>query len=278
MKKHLCFLACIALATSTLTGCGGKEDTSSSTAVPHSDVPLSAETKAAIENWAQQFEPSVLSAKEIRAELTWFAQAAAPYRGMKITSVAEGIRTHVWESEVLAKAFTEITGIQVAHDIIGEGEEIDFPGLSGPDEFMLFRQKARSFLRQHMDVAAVYKLRMNIQLTADDLDALEETMKEIGSVDAIRQAAEEAHGLGLFARALVGLDREAATTALSEFTAGSTMTANQITFAKLVVERLAEHGLAETKNFYDPPFTDVAPEGPQGLFTDAELDRLKQVL
>ena len=70
-------------------------------------------------------------------------------------------------------------------DIIGEGEYIDFPGLRGPDEFVLFRQKARSFLREHMDIAAVYKLRMNIQLTTDDLDALEETMKEIGSSDAI---------------------------------------------------------------------------------------------
>ncbi|MQF70580.1 DEAD/DEAH box helicase, partial [SAR202 cluster bacterium AD-812-D07_MRT_10900m] len=163
-------------------------------------------------------------------------------------------------------------------DIIGEGEDIDFPGLRGPDEFVLFRQKARSFLREHMDIAAVYKLRMNIQLTTDDLDALEETMKEIGSNDAIRRAADEAHGLGLFARALVGLDREAATAALSEFTAGSTMTANQITFANLVVERLAEHGLAETRNFYDPPFTDVAPEGPQGLFSDVELGRLREVL
>ena len=125
MKKHLCFLACIALATSTLTGCGGKEDASSSTAVPHSDAPLSVETMAAIENWAQQFEPSVLSAEEIRAELTWFAQAAAPYRGMEITSAAEGIRTHKWESEVLTKAFEEITGIRVTHDIIGEGELVD---------------------------------------------------------------------------------------------------------------------------------------------------------
>ena len=176
--------------------------------------------------------------------------------------------------------FLYVTDYEVTNfeDIIGEGEDIDFPGLRGPDEFVLFRQKARSFLREHMDIAAVYKLRMNIQLTTDDLDALEETMKEIGSSDAIRRAADEAHGLGLFARALVGLDREAATAALSEFTAGSTMTANQITFANLVVERLAEHGLAETRNFYDPPFTDVAPEGPQGLFSDVELGRLREVL
>ena len=119
---------------------------------------------------------------------------------------------------------------------------------------------------------------MNIQLTTEDIDALEATMVELGSSDVVQQAADEADGLGLFARSLVGLAPEAATNALSEFTAGSTMTANQITFAKLIVERLVEHGIAEPKNFYDPPFTDVAPQGPQGLFSDVELKRLQAVV
>jgi len=79
----------------------------------------------AIEKWIEVFNPSVLTEEEQRQELEWFAKAAEPYRGMEIVSCAEGIATHKWESEVLAKAFTEITGIKVTHDIIGEGEVVD---------------------------------------------------------------------------------------------------------------------------------------------------------
>lgn len=79
----------------------------------------------AIEKWIEVFSPSVLTEEEQRQELEWFAKAAEPYRGMEIVSCAEGIATHKWESEVLAEAFTEITGIKVTHDIIGEGEVVD---------------------------------------------------------------------------------------------------------------------------------------------------------
>jgi len=79
----------------------------------------------AIDKWVAEFDPSVLDPEARKAELEWFAQTAAPFRGMEIKSVAEGIRTHNWEADVLAKAFEEITGIKVTHDIIGEGELVD---------------------------------------------------------------------------------------------------------------------------------------------------------
>ncbi len=87
-------------------------------------VQAQTETEAAIEKWLDVFQPSALSKEEQRAELRWFAEVSKPFRGKKITSVAEHIRTHFWERDVLAKAFQEITGIQVTHDIIGEGEVV----------------------------------------------------------------------------------------------------------------------------------------------------------
>ncbi len=81
--------------------------------------------QAAIEKWIEEFQPSALSKEDQQKELEWFAKAAEPYKGMEITSVAEGIRTHKWEAEVLARAFFDITGIKVTHDIIGEGEVVD---------------------------------------------------------------------------------------------------------------------------------------------------------
>lgn len=83
------------------------------------------ESSEAIEKWIEVFSPSALTKEEQRQELEWFVKAAEPYRGMEIVSCAEGIATHKWESEVLAEAFTELTGIKVTHDIIGEGEVVD---------------------------------------------------------------------------------------------------------------------------------------------------------
>ena len=86
---------------------------------------LDAAQKAAIEEWVEKFQPSALSKEEQIKELTWFAEKAAPYKGLKIKSSAENIQTHVYESEVLAKAFEDITGIHVDHDIIGEGSVVE---------------------------------------------------------------------------------------------------------------------------------------------------------
>ncbi len=95
-------------------------------------VPVLADTivqqdpyEAAIQKWADFFEPSALSREERVAELRWFAQAARSFRGREIKSVAEDINTHYWESDVLAQAFEEITGIHVEHEIIGEGSVVE---------------------------------------------------------------------------------------------------------------------------------------------------------
>jgi glycerol transport system substrate-binding protein len=77
-----------------------------------------------IDKWVRAFQPSALSPEEQMAELKWFREAAKPLRGMKIRSAAETINTHYWERDVLARAFEEITGIQVEHDIIHEGDVV----------------------------------------------------------------------------------------------------------------------------------------------------------
>ena len=86
---------------------------------------IAAAEDAAIEKWSTAFQPSTLSSQDIRSELQWFQDASTPFRGRKIKTVAEDIKTHFWESEVLAKAFFEITGIRVEHEIIGEGAVVE---------------------------------------------------------------------------------------------------------------------------------------------------------
>ena len=81
--------------------------------------------QAAAMKWIdQEFQPSSLSKEEQTAEMDWFISAAAPFAGMEINVLSEGIPTHSYESEVLTKAFLEITGIKVNHQILGEGEVV----------------------------------------------------------------------------------------------------------------------------------------------------------
>jgi glycerol transport system substrate-binding protein len=80
---------------------------------------------AAAERWVdEEFQPSTLSREEQLAEMDWFIKAAEPFVGMEINVLSETIPTHTYESEVLTKAFEEITGIKVNHQLLGEGEVV----------------------------------------------------------------------------------------------------------------------------------------------------------
>ncbi|SEN73217.1 carbohydrate ABC transporter substrate-binding protein, CUT1 family [Loktanella fryxellensis] len=68
---------------------------------------------------------STLTRAEQEAEMQWFVDAAAPFQGMEINVVSETITTHEYEAQVLAPAFTAITGITVNHDLIGEGDVVE---------------------------------------------------------------------------------------------------------------------------------------------------------
>ncbi len=72
-----------------------------------------------------EFQPSTISKEEQLKEMEWFIKAAQAFKGMEINVVSETITTHEYESKVLAKAFTEITGIKVTHDLIQEGDVVE---------------------------------------------------------------------------------------------------------------------------------------------------------
>jgi type I restriction enzyme R subunit len=165
-------------------------------------------------------------------------------------------------------------------DEMGGETMVDLPRFGQGTDFEKFRAKARAFLRQHLDHVAVAKLRTNRPLTLSDLSELERLLGESGAggPEDIRRAAENAQGLGLLVRSLVGMDRAASKEALSRFTNGKTLTANQLEFVNLIVDHLTEHGIVPPERLYESPFTDLVPRGPEGVFTSTELDELMQAL
>ena len=71
-----------------------------------------------------EFNVSTLSPEQQMEEMRWFINAAKPFKGMTIRVVSERIDTHVYESHTIARAFSEITGIHVVHELTGEDDVI----------------------------------------------------------------------------------------------------------------------------------------------------------
>lgn len=154
-------------------------------------------------------------------------------------------------------------------DAIGEGVVVDLPGLTTGVDPERFREKAQAFLKKHENDPAINKLKFNEPLTPEDLAALENIFISEGSTpEEIEVAKNDANGIGLFVRSLVGLDRSAAKGALSHFMNGRTHTANQIEFLNLLINHLASRGWIEPARLYSSPFTDIHPQGMDGLFDD----------
>ena len=160
-------------------------------------------------------------------------------------------------------------------DEIGDGQEIDLPQVSEAD-FARFKAKARHFLKANEDHIVLHKLRQGKALTATDISELERMLllAGIGEAGDIERARQTSHGFGTFVRSLVGLDRAAVSAAFSEFLKEGTASADQITFVNMVIEYLTDQGTMDPGLLYEPPFTDIAPTGPEPIFGEAKTARL----
>lgn len=160
-------------------------------------------------------------------------------------------------------------------DEIGDGVEHELPQV-GEADFARFKQKARHFLKAHEDHLVLHKLRQGKPLTPTDLGELEKMLLDagIGEAGDIERARETSQGFGRFVRSLVGLDRAAVSAAFGEFLSASAATAAQIEFINMVIEHLTDQGVIDPGLLYEPPFTDVAPTGPDLLFGEERVTRL----
>lgn len=165
-------------------------------------------------------------------------------------------------------------------DEIGQDVEFEFAGLTPADEFERFRKKARTFLSDLKGHGAVQKIHHNWPITTDDLTELQRILVDggIGTDRDCERAEHEAGSFGVFIRRLVGLDRAAAKEAFAEFLDDQRFSANQIEFVSLVIDELSADGVIEPRRFYESPFTDISPQGPDALFESVDVDRLLEVV
>ena len=103
----------------------------------------------------------------------------------------------------------------------------------------------------------IAKLKGNIPLNADDVDALEKILwSEIGS----KKDYEAEYGqkpLGEFVREIVGLDMAAAKEAFSAFLSDVNLDSRQIYFVNQIVEYIVHNGVMKDLSvLQESPFTD----------------------
>lgn len=166
-------------------------------------------------------------------------------------------------------------------DTIGEHAEIYVPGYVSAEEMRQYRLKVERFIRDNASHITINKLRMNRQITRQDLEELERllfTAEEVGSRELFEKVFGHQQSLGMFIRKLVGLDREAASEAFGEFLHNSTYSSTQIRFIDQIISYLTQNGTMYPGLLYEPPFTDLHTEGLDGLFGDAGAPRFIQLL
>lgn len=164
-------------------------------------------------------------------------------------------------------------------DQIGEADVIGLPIMGNGTDMARFQKKAQAFLKAHLDHITIQKLRRDQQLTAQDLGELERILVEdVGASGSDLDDARAQGGLGLFVRSLVGLERDAAKAAFAGFLTGRNLNANQIDFVNLIIEHLTERGAMDPRRLYESPFTDFDHQGISGLFPNADVQQIVQVI
>ena len=125
------------------------------------------------------------------------------------------------------------------------------------DDLKNYKAKAEFYVRQHMNDAVIAKLKGNVPLTAEDVQALEKALwSEVGT----KQDYEAEYGqkpLGEFVREIVGLDMNAAKEAFAQYLNDATLDSRQIYFVNQIVEYIVHNGMMKDLSvLQEAPFTD----------------------
>ena len=181
---------------------------------------------------------------------------------------------------LLEKTKQPIVYTDLRDTFTGDVTEVAMPHLATGTDKERFNAKVRDYLRRQPDNLALQKLRTGKPLTLADIDSLQELLARsgAGSPEELQQAIDDAHGLGRFIRALVGLDQQAVNEAFAEFVNDTNATADQIHFIGLVVEHLTRNGRMDANQLFDPPFIDNAPQGPTQVFAVDKVTRLLETI
>ena len=125
------------------------------------------------------------------------------------------------------------------------------------DDLKDYKTKAEYYIRRHQNYEAIAKLKRNIPLTSEDVQALEEILwNEVGTKEEYEAECGQ-KPLGEFVREIVGVDMAAAKAAFAEFLDETNLDSRQIYFVNQIVEFIVRNGVMKDLSvLQEAPFTD----------------------
>ena len=156
---------------------------------------------------------------------------------------------------------------------ISEGEP-----LSGGNNLKPYKERVKSYLKEHCNALAVYKLRNNRRLTATDMQELEKILwKDLGSKDDYSKAYGE-KPIGILVREIVGMEQSAVYEAFSEFISAGNLNSKQIDFVNMIISYIVKNGnvVNVKETFSQQPFKGFGG-GVSVLFKD-KMPMIKNIM
>ncbi|MFB1050290.1 type I restriction-modification enzyme R subunit C-terminal domain-containing protein [Paraliobacillus sp. JSM ZJ581] len=117
-----------------------------------------------------------------------------------------------------------------------------------------YRKRVSQYLKEHQDKLAIYKLHHNKPLTKQDVEQLEHILwDELGTKEDYQNEFGDT-SITRLVHQTVGLDRNTALAAFSEFLSEERLNSHQIKFVHLIVDYIVSNGYLEKKVLREDPF------------------------
>jgi len=168
-------------------------------------------------------------------------------------------------------------------DITEDASKIEFsrhtPKLEGT-ELVAYRQRVEQVLTDLFETnPTLRKIRRGEPVTESDLAALVSLVltqhPDVNLAWLTEFYPDTAGDLATAIRTIVGLEPEVVAERFGEFFARHPqLSARQQRFMALLQNHIAKFGVITVDKLYDAPFTQVSPDGPDGVFDDAAVEEL----
>ena len=147
--------------------------------------------------------------------------------------------------------------------------------------FNLYKDRVESYIRKNKDHLSIHKLRNNVPVTKEELNALE-NMLFTEEVAGTKQQFVEQYGekpLGAFIRSVTGVEQSVLNEAFANFLQVGELRADQMTFINTIISYLSKNGTIDESMLYETSISQIInDEGIDGVFDIEKKEKVVKII